>query len=190
MPEPVYAPQNIIAPHDDGAAQHLADLRLPDITLPSTNGQPTNLSKLKGRSVFFIYPRTRAPNAPSLDGWDSIPGARGCTLQCGSFRDLANELRVLGVSNLFGISTQDSEYQREVVERLRLPFPLLSDQEMLLSKALKLPTFVTSGFTLLKRMAWIVDDDKIKKIFYPAFPPEKNAEEVVMWLRSSTEVLP
>jgi peroxiredoxin len=184
LPDPTDSPAGIGVPHDDGAARHLAGLRLPNIILPATSGPEINLSELKGRSVVYIYPRTRAPNAPSLDGWDKIPGARGCTLQSCSFRDHATELRAHGVRHLFGLSTQDSAYQREVVERLHLPFPLLSDEALRLTKALKLPTFIASGFTLLKRMAWVVDSGQITKVFYPVFPPEKNAEDVVIWVRS------
>ena len=113
-----------------------------------------------------------------------IPGARGCTPQSYSFRDHAGELTALGVKQLFGLSTQDTAYQREAAERLHLPFPVLSDENLALTKALKLPTFVADGMTLLKRMAWVVDDGKITEVFYPVFPPDKNAEEVIAWLKS------
>ena len=119
------------------------------------------------------------------DGWNQIPGARGCTPQSCGFRDHFAELKQLGVTRLFGLSTQDTAYQREAVERLHLPFPVLSDQNLKLARAIKLPTFTTSGMTLLKRMALIIDDGVITKVFYPVFPPDKNAEEVVAWLRSA-----
>jgi peroxiredoxin len=176
---------DIAIPQDDGAAHHLTGLVLPNIVLPATSGPAINLSKLTGQSVFYIYPRTRAPGTPSLDGWDKIPGASGCTLQSCSFRDHASELMRLGVNKLFGLSTQDSTYQREAAERLHLPFPVLSDERLQLTRILNLPSFIISGQTLLKRMAWVVDRDKITKVFYPVFPPEKNAEEVVAWLRAA-----
>lgn len=182
-PNPALA--NIAIPQDDGAARHLTGMVLPDIVLSATNGPAINLSKLTGRSVFYIYPRTRVPGTSSLDGWDKIPGASGCTLQSCSFRDHARELMALGVDRLFGLSTQDSAYQREAADRLHLPFLILSDERLLLTQRLNLPTFKTSGQTLLKRMAWVVDHDRIAKVFYPVFPPEKNAEDVIAWLRAS-----
>jgi peroxiredoxin len=114
-----------------------------------------------------------------------IPGARGCTPQSCSFRDHAGELKALGVQQLFGLSTQDTAYQREAVGRLHLPFRILSDEKLELTKAVRLPFFIADGMTLLKRMAWVIDDGRITKVFYPVFPPDKNAEEVIAWLRSS-----
>jgi peroxiredoxin len=119
------------------------------------------------------------------DGWDAIPGARGCTPQSCSFRDHFVELRQLGVAQLFGLSTQDSDYQREAAQRLHLPFPILSDVAFALTRAIKLPTFSAAGMTLLKRMALVVEDSVVVKVFYPVFPPDKNAEQVVAWLRTS-----
>jgi peroxiredoxin len=171
-------------PQDDGRARHLEGMALPDIALPTTSGTAVNLSKLSGRCVVYIYPRTRAPETASLPGWETIPGARGCTLQTCSFRDHSAELAALGVRLLFGLSTQDSAYQREAVERLHLPFSLLSDEALQLTRTLKLPSFIISGLTLLKRMAWVLDEGKITKVFYPVFPPEKNAEDVIIWLRT------
>jgi peroxiredoxin len=181
---PNVLPANIPAPQDDGAARHLTGIALPDIALPATSGPPVNLSKLKGRSVVYIYPRTGVPGIANPEGWDMIPGARGCTPQSCSFRDHAGELTVLGVKQLFGLSTQDTAYQREAAERLHLPFPVLSDEKLVLTKALKLPTFVADGMTLLKRMAWVIDDGKISKVFYPVFPPDKNAADVIDWLKA------
>jgi peroxiredoxin len=182
---PNVLPPNIPAPQDDGAARHLAGLRLPDLALPATSGAPVNLSALKGRTVVYVYPRTGVPGQPNPDGWDQIPGARGCTPQSCSFRDHYGELKQAGVSQLFGLSTQDSAYQREVAERIHLPFSVLSDEKLALTKAMRLPTFVAGGMTLLKRMAWVIDDGTMTKVFYPVFPPDKNAAEVLTWLQAS-----
>jgi peroxiredoxin len=135
--------------------------------------------------VVYVYPRTGKPGQAMLDGWDAIPGARGCTPQSCGFRDHFADLKRLGVAQLFGLSTNDLEYQREVAERLRLPFSILSDEQLKLTRALKLPAFVISGMTLLKRMAWVVDDGTITHVFYPVFPPDQSAEEVVAWLQAS-----
>jgi peroxiredoxin len=183
---PNVLPANIPAPQDDGAARHLQGMALPDITLPATSGPALNLSKLKGRTVIYIYPRTGVPGVANPDGWDMIPGARGCTPQSCSFRDHAGELKALNVGQLLGLSTQDTAYQREAAQRLHLPFPVLSDEKLELTKAMNLPTFVADGMTLIKRMAWVVDDGQITKVFYPVFPPDKNAEEVIAWLKSSS----
>jgi peroxiredoxin len=180
---PNVLPPNIPAPQDDGAARHLAGMKLPDIALPATTGPAVNLSELKGRTVVYIYPRTGVPGQDLPPGWDAIPGARGCTPQSCGFRDHFAELQRLGVAQVFGLSTQDTAYQQEAATRLHLPFPILSDQKLLLTTALWLPTFVTSGMTLLKRMALVIDDGVITKVFYPVFPPDKNAEEVIAWLR-------
>jgi peroxiredoxin len=183
--KPNVLPTNIPAPQDDGAANHLTGMTLPDIALAATSGPAVNLSKVKGRSVVYTSPRTGVPGVANPDGWDMIPGARGCTPQSCSFRDHAVDLTALGVNQLFGLSTQDTAYQREASERLHLPFPVLSDEKLGLTKSLKLPTFVADGMTLLKRMAWVINDGKISKVFYPIFPPDKNAEEVIAWLKSS-----
>jgi peroxiredoxin len=182
---PNVLPLNIPAPQDDGAAAHLVAAVLPDIALPATSGPAVNLSKLKGRTLVYIYPRTGVPGVANPEGWDQIPGARGCTPQSCSFRDHNAELKQLGVAQLFGLSTQDTAYQREAAGRLHLPFPILSDDKLELTKALQLPTFTVAGMTLLKRMAWVVDDGRITKVFYPVFPPDKNAEEVIVWLREN-----
>jgi peroxiredoxin len=183
--DPTILPTNIPAPQDDGAARHLTGLRLPSVPLTATDGSQVDLSKLKGRTVVYIYPRTGVPGQPSPDGWDAIPGARGCTPQSCSFRDHFAELKGLGVAQLHGLSTQDSDYQREAVERLHLPFAVLSDQALKLARAINLPTFVVAGMTLHKRMALVIEDGVIIKVFYPVFPPDKNAEEVIAWLRAS-----
>ncbi|HET9717632.1 MAG TPA: peroxiredoxin [Pseudolabrys sp.] len=182
---PQHLPSDIPAPQDDGAAAHLTGLRMPDLQLAATDGSAVNLSRLQGRTVVYIYPRTGVPGIDPPEGWDLIPGARGCTPQSCSFRDHFGELKRLGVRQLYGLSTQDSAYQKEAAERLRLPFPILSDAKLALARALGLPTFSVAGMTLLKRMALIVDDAIISKVFYPVFPPDKNAEQVIAWLQTS-----
>jgi peroxiredoxin len=183
--DPNVLPAELPVPSDDGAARHLAGMRLPSVTLAATDGSQVDLSKLAGRVVVYIYPRTGVPGEPPPDGWDAIPGARGCTPQSCSFRDHFAELRQLDVRRLYGLSTQDSAYQREAAERLHLPFPLLSDRDLTLARAMELPTFSAAGMTLLKRMALVIDDGVVRKVFYPVFPPDKNAEEVIAWLRAS-----
>ena len=182
---PLVLPDNIPAPQDDGAARHLTGRRLPDLALPATNGEAVNLAKLEGRGVVYVYPRTGRPGQALPTGWDDIPGARGCTPQSCGFRDHFAELKRLGVSHLYGLSTQDTAYQQEVAERLHLPFAILSDAGLKLTRALDLPTFAVDGMTLLKRMAWVIDDGVIVKVFYPVFPPDKNAEEVLAWLQAA-----
>jgi peroxiredoxin len=180
--DPTVLPPDLPVPTDDGGARHLAGSKLPALALAATNGSLVDLSQLTGRTVLYVYPRTGRPGVPLPDGWDSIPGARGCTPQSCGFRDHLAEMKKLGVSSVFGLSTQDSNYQGEVVERLHLPFPLLSDVDLKFTRALNLPTLAVAGMTLLKRMALVIDDGTIVKVFYPVFPPDKNAEEVVAWL--------
>jgi peroxiredoxin len=182
---PNILPPGIPAPQDDGGANHLPGVKLPDIALPATNGGSVDLSKLKGRTVVYVYPRTGVPGTDLPPGWDEIPGARGCTPQSCSFRDHFGELKRLGVAQLYGLSTQDTAYQQEAASRLHLPFAILSDEKLALTTALKLPTFATSGMPLLKRMALVIDDGKITHVFYPVFPPDKSAEEVIAWLQAS-----
>ncbi|HXW40333.1 MAG TPA: peroxiredoxin [Xanthobacteraceae bacterium] len=182
--DPSYLPPDIPVPQDDGAARHLPGVTLPDIVLPATSGPAVNPSKLKGRTVVYIYPRTGVPGVDAPPGWDDIPGARGCTPQSCGFRDHFGELKALGVAQVYGLSTQDTDYQREAAERLHLPFAILSDRELKLTRALKLPTFAAAGMTLLKRMALLIDDGVVVKVFYPVFPPDQNAAEVIAWLRS------
>jgi peroxiredoxin len=182
---PQVLPPDIPVPQDDGAARHLAGMKIPDLALPATEGAPVNLSKLKGRTVVYIYPRTGVPGVDPPNGWDQIPGARGCTPQSCSFRDHFGELTRLGVAQLYGLSTQDTAYQREAATRLHLPFPILSDEKLALTKALNLPTFSAAGMTLLKRMALVIDDGMITKAFYPVFPPDKNATDLIAWIQAS-----
>jgi peroxiredoxin len=159
-------------------------MRAPDLFLAATDGSQINLAHLSGRTVVYIYPRTGQPGKPLPTGWDAIPGARGCTPQSCGFRDHFEELRRLGVSQLFGLSTQDIAYQREVADRLHLPFSILSDAEFELQRALSLPTFTVDEMTLLKRMTLVIDDGIISHVFYPVFPPDRSAADVVAWLKS------
>jgi peroxiredoxin len=182
---PLVLPAGIPAPEDDGGAAHLTGLRLPDLMLPATDGSEVNLARLPGRTVLYIYPRTGVPGQALPEGWDDIPGARGCTPQSCAFRDHFDELCGLGVAHVYGLSTQDTAYQQEAAERLHLPFPLLSDEKLAFTTALTLPTFTAAGMTLLKRMAWVVDEGIIGKVFYPVFPPDKNAEQVIAWIQAS-----
>ena len=169
---------------DDGAGAHLAALRLPSIALPSTDGGTVDLAALTGRTVVYCFPRTSRPDRPSLPNWDQIPGASGCTPQSRGFRDHHAELRALG-ARVFGLSTQDTEYQREAVERLHLPFPLLSDASLALASALRFPTFEAGGMTLLKRLTLVVQDGVVEMVFYPVTAPAENAADVVAWLRGA-----
>ena len=172
------------APEDDGAACHLPGLRIPSSPLPATDGTVVDLSSLPGLTVLYAYPRTGRPGEPNPDGWDSIPGARGCTPQTCAFRDHFTDLQSLGVAHLYGLSTQDTAYQRELAERLHLPFPILSDEHLALTKALRLPTFATHGMTLIRRLTLVLRAGVIEHVFYPVFPPDQNAVEVTAWLRT------
>jgi peroxiredoxin len=185
------------APEDDGAARHLIGLAWPNLLLAATNGASIDVSRLKGRTVIFAYPRTGRPGLENPPGWDLIPGARGCTPQSCAFRDRFAELKAAGVDYLFGLSTQESAYQHEAAERLRLPFPLLSDADLKLTRALRLPTFEIAGSLpgqsganespaiLLKRLTLIVRDGRIEHVFYPVFPPDANAEDVIKWMQGA-----
>lgn len=178
-------PENLPAPEDDGACDHLKGMLLPELTLNSTQGEPVELSKLQGLTVIYVYPMTGRPGVPLPDGWDDIPGARGCTPQSCAFRDHSEELKKYGAT-VFGLSTQTSEYQLEAAERLHLPFALLSDSELKFCNALSLPTFEADSQTLIKRLTLVCNDREIRQVFYPVFPPDKNAESVLNWLRMHT----
>ena len=184
METPIDTPDwsKIPAPQDDGAARHLPGSRLPAIALPATSGEAVDLFALRGRTVVYAYPRTGRPDRENPEGWNMIPGARGCSPQSCSFRDHFSELKALGVDHLFGLSTQDTAYQREAVERLHLPFPMLADEGLTLTRALNLPTFDTAGMTLLKRLTLVIEDGTIAHVFYPVFPPDRNADEVIAFL--------
>jgi peroxiredoxin len=184
MSSPIDTPDwsKLPVPMDDGAARHLTGMRIPSVSLLATDGSTVDLSALTGLVVVYAYPRTGRPEVESPPGWDLIPGARGCTPQSCAFRDHSGALKSLGVDHLFGLSTQDGTYQAEAARRLRLPFPILSDEHLALTSALRLPTFETSGMTLLKRLTLVIDSGLIKRVFYPVFPPDQNAGEVLTWL--------
>jgi peroxiredoxin len=184
MPNFVETPDwsSLPRPTDDGAASHLLGQRMASVALPATDGRAVNPAALPGRVVIYAYPRTGLPEVPNPEGWDAIPGARGCTPQSCAFKDHYHELRALGVSAVFGLSTQDSDYQREAATRLHLPFPLLSDDQLRLTRAMKLPTFAVGTMAVLKRFTLIVQDGQVQRVFYPVFPPDQNAAEVVAWL--------
>jgi peroxiredoxin len=176
----------IPAPTDDGAAKHLVGKTIPPLGLLATDDTAVDLSMLPGRSVVFAYPRTGEPGKISLvEDWDMIPGARGCTPQTCSFRDLFAELKAAGAKHVFGLSTQDNVYQTEMASRLHLPFPVLSDEKLALTRALDLPTMQVAGLTLIKRLAMIIDDGIITNVFYPVFPPDRNAGDVLAWLKDN-----
>jgi peroxiredoxin len=168
-------------PDDDGACNHLFGERLPAVMLASTRGNQLDLSAIQGKVVVYCYPMTKKPDVLIPDGWEQIPGAAGCTLQSCAFRDFNAELQALGI-RVYGLSTQDSLYQQEVAERLHLPFELLSDAGFELTNSLRLPTFEMEGKRLIKRITLIADSGKIVKVFYPVFPPDKNAQAVLDWL--------
>lgn len=174
-------PEGLPEPTDDGACNHLPGMRLPSVPLTSTSGDPVDLAGLAGTTVVYCYPLTGRPDRDLPAGWDEIPGARGCTPQSCAFRDHYSELLALG-AGVFGLSTQNTAYQREAAERLHLPFELLSDEKLEFAEALGLPAFGTEGMTLVKRLTMIVEDGEIRSVFYPVFPPGKNAEDVIAWL--------
>ena len=183
MINPYVLPPDLPRPVDDGACNHLAGMAMPNIMLPSTAGLKVDLAALpSGRTVVYCYPRTGRPGEQMPEGWDQIPGARGCTPQSCSFRDHHRELADLG-AGVFGLSAQSTAEQREVVERLHLPFELLSDVELRFARALRLPTFEAGGMTLIKRLTLVVRDGVIEHVFYPVFPANQSAEQVVLWLR-------
>lgn len=174
-------PPDLPVPVDDGAADHLRGARLPAVALPATSGGPVDLSALTGRTVLYCYPRTGRPDEAPIAGWNEIPGARGCTPQSCAFRDHHRELAGLGAA-VFGMSTQPTGAQREAAARLHLPFPLLSDEALRFAGALRLPTFEAAGLRLLRRITLVLRDGRIEQVFYPVFPPDRNAEEVARWL--------
>jgi peroxiredoxin len=183
--DPYILPPNLPVPVDDGRARHLTGKRVPSVRLVATLGEPVDLSAIRGRAVVFAYPRTGQPGVPPLTpDWDLVPGARGCTPHTCAYRDLAAEFAAQDC-RIFGLSTQDPAYQRELAERLHLPFPILSDSALRLATALGLPTLEIAGHVLLARLSWVQRDAKIEKVFYPVFPPDKNAGEVLAWLRAN-----
>ena len=177
----------IPSPSDDGKASHLVGTTLPELTLQATDGPAVTLSDLRGISVLYVYPMTGRPDRDQPDGWDQIPGARGCTPQSCAFRDHFAALQEWDVKNLYGISTQSRDYQAEAATRLHLPFPLLSDVDQALGTALRLPGMEVEGDHLHKRLTMITEDAVIKKVFYPVFPPDQDAENVINWLRNHAD---
>lgn len=178
-------PANLPQPVDDGKANHLTGLQFPPLKLHSTEGKQVDLlNEFQEPTVLFIYPRAGSPLEPNPNPelWDSIPGARGCTPQSCGFRDLAHEFNTLGYK-IYGLSIQSPAVQKEFVERNHIPFPILSDSEYKLTNHFNLPTFSFEGEQLMKRMAFVIKDGTIKKVFYPVFPPDKNADEVLAWLK-------
>jgi peroxiredoxin len=176
-------PTDLPVPEDDGAADHLLNAAVPAVARPATTGDDVRLDQLPGRTVLFCYPRTGRPDEELPPGWNAIPGARGCTPEACGFRDAHAQFTELGV-RVLALSTQDAAYQREMAERLHLPFPVLSDERLELTRQLDLPTFETSGMTLLKRLTLVIDGGQIRHVFYPVFPPDGHAAEVLDWLRS------
>jgi len=180
---PMSLPAGLPLPVNDGAADHLAGSVVPSVPLQATDGSVVDLSGLPGRGVLFAYPRTGVPGEdPLVADWDEIPGARGCTPEVCSFRDLHSDIAATG-SRVLGLSTQDPAYQAEAATRLRLAYPLLSDADLRLTTALRLPTFEAGGQVLLKRLTMVIDDGRISHVWYPVFPPDRHALDVLGWLR-------
>lgn len=183
MIDPMVLPDDLLVPVDDGAADHLRGIAFPDVSLPATDGGSVAPASLPGRTVLYAYPRTGRPGEPSLVGdWDLIPGARGCTPETCGFRDHHEEMAQAGAA-VFGLSTQATAYQRELAERLALPFALLSDAGLRLTEALCLPSMRLAGEVLIKRLTMVVSAGRIEHLWYPVFPPDRHAAEVLAWLR-------
>ncbi|HEV3291833.1 MAG TPA: peroxiredoxin [Streptosporangiaceae bacterium] len=184
-PDLLSLPAGLPVPADDGAADHLPGQPMPALSLPATDGSQVALAALgEGRTVVYLYPMTGRPGVDLPEGWDDIPGARGCTPESCAFRDLMAELRAAGAARVFGLSSQSSDYQREAVSRLHLPFSMLSDEGLALAGALGLPTFQVAGMTLYRRLTMIITGGVIEHVFYPVFPPDRHAQEVLDWLRA------
>jgi peroxiredoxin len=176
-------PDDLPEPIDDGAADHLPGTPMPVLTLPATDGTGVRLDEPRpARTVLYLYPMTGEPGTPLPDGWNEIPGARGCTPESCGFRDHHAELAQAGAPTVFGLSSQSTEYQAELARRLALPFPILSDASFELARLLTLPTFETAGMRLYRRLTMIISDARIEHVFYPVFPPDRHAAEVLNWL--------
>jgi peroxiredoxin len=180
--DPTILPSGLPVPEDDGAADHLDGLAMPSLTLPSTQGELDLAEQARELLVLYVYPRTGRPGIEPPSGWDETPGARGCTPQSCGYRDHGGELRELG-ARVVGVSAQPLDDQRELVERLGLPHPVVADPELRLAEALGLPTFEFDAERLYKRLSLVAERGRIVKVFYPVFPPDENAAEVVAWLR-------
>jgi peroxiredoxin len=184
MTDPTQLPADLPVPEDDGAARHLPGLAMPPVTLTSTAGTTVRLDELgTGRTVLYLYPMTGRPGEALPDGWDTIPGARGCTPEACAFRDHHADLLAAGADAVFGLSGQSTEEQAEAATRLHLPFPLLSDQDLQLVGRLRLPTFEAGGAVRYQRLTLIITAGTIEHVFYPIFPPDGHASEVLRWLR-------
>lgn len=182
---PAGLPEGLPEPQDDGAADHLPGCAVPAIRLPTTSGEPFDLAaRGAGRRVVYVYPLTGRPDVDLPEGWDTIPGARGCTAQACDFRDHHTELLDAGAAAVYGLSSQHTEYQAELVERLGLPFPMISDHRLALADALGVPTFSTAGTTLYRRLTLVITDGVIEHVFHPVFPPDEHSGEVLTWLRT------
>jgi peroxiredoxin len=177
-------PLNLPVPKDDGACAHLESRLLPSVQLKSTSGQMLDLNKVSGMLIIYVFPMIGRPDAPPMVGWNEIPGARGCTPQSCAFRDLYADIEALG-AKVFGVSTQSFEEQQEAVGRLHLPFELLSDSALEFAEALALPTFEYHNRRLIKRLTLVAEQGEIRKVFYPVFPPNENAQRVLEWLLST-----
>lgn len=188
MSEEFPLPDDLPEPEDDGAADHLSGHSVPSIALSVTDGTSVDLSVHSGPTVVYCYPKTGRPERDvTPDNWEEIPGARGCTPESRGFRDRYEQLLAAGADEIFGLSVQSTSYQCEARDRLDLPFELLSDAEMKLTDALELPTFEAGGETLLKRLTVVVLDGHIGHVFYPVFPPDAHATEVLEWLKRSSD---
>jgi len=177
--DPTMLPDGLPVPQDDGGAAHLTGAALPSLRLPATDGTQVDLSRLAGRTVVYVYPRTGRPGVALPEGWDAFPGARGCTPQSCAFRDAYEDFGV----PVAGLSAQSLDDQLEFAERNRMPYPVISDPDRRLGAALRLPTFEIAGLTLYKRITLVAENARIVKVFYPVFPPDANAGEVLRWLR-------
>lgn len=179
-------PDDLPEPEDDGSADHLPRTSVPSVALSATDGTAVDLSAFSGRIVVYCYPKTGRPDKDVIpDGWDEIPGAQGCTPESCGFRDHYQDLQNHGITEVFGLSVQSSEYQREARDRLSLPFELLSDSSLELTNRLRLPTFEVDGETLLERLTLVLSDARVEHVFYPVFPPDEHADEVVDWLEAN-----
>jgi peroxiredoxin len=184
-------PGDLPVPADDGAAQHLPGMAMPKLALTGTDGQSVDLSALgEGRTVLYLYPLSGKPGTDLPDGWDAIPGARGCTPEACGFRDHLNELHDAGAARMYGLSAQDTAYQREFAERMSLPFTILSDPGLRLGELLRLPAFEAAGQRLYTRLTMVILDGRIEHVFYPIFPPDRHADEVLSWLRAHPRSAP
>jgi peroxiredoxin len=174
-------PPGLPVPEDDGAADHLPGALVPQVVLPSTHGPIDLAEAARHLLVAYIYPRTGTPGCPSPDGWNAIPGARGCTPQSCAFRDRVDDFARHGAS-LLALSAQPASEQEEFAAREHIPYPILSDRGLRLASALRLPTFDVAGMTLYKRLTFVADEGRIERVFYPVFPPDRNAADVLTWL--------